>query len=137
MQVAIIYIGHSKELQEYTKIFSASLSEKRHIPTFINGLLERPRLGFYQNIIFFVESPKFLGKNYLEELSIFLKEVGKINSRYASIFTNKTISSDKYLLKYMKRIENEGLILYQTGIFKDSDEAKKNATAFTPIKAGE
>ena len=47
MQVAIVYIGQNKELSEYSKYFSIKLSEKNHIPTFINGILEKPRMAFF------------------------------------------------------------------------------------------
>jgi len=37
----------------------------------------------------------------------------------------------------MNRVEGEGLILHQTGVIKDLEEAKNIASNFEPIKAGE
>lgn len=137
MQIALVYIGHDDILLEYTKMFSASLSEKGHIPTLVNGILERPTMGFFRYIVFFLESPRLFGRNYLKELNTFFKESSKINSRFCSIFTNKTFLSDKYLLKYMQKVENEGLVLHQSDIITNSEYAKNILNSFTPIKNGD
>ncbi|HOV13852.1 MAG TPA: hypothetical protein PK771_06175 [Spirochaetota bacterium] len=137
MQVAIVYIGQNKELSEYSKYFSIKLSEKNHIPTFINGILEKPRMAFFHYVVFFIESPSFFKPNYIKELSDFFKEVGRINSRYCSLFVNKTFFSNKNLLKYMQKIENEGIVLHQSDVIANLEMAKQIADDFTPIKNGE
>lgn len=137
MQTALIHIGNNKNILEFSKAFSSALFDKGDMVTLVDGILDKPRMGFFQYIIFFIESPSFLGKNYINELMLFFKNAGRINAKYASVFTNKAFSSDKYLLKYIIKIEQEGLILHETKIVKDINEAKSIASLFNPIRPGE
>ncbi|OHD13248.1 MAG: hypothetical protein A2086_16920 [Spirochaetes bacterium GWD1_27_9] len=137
MQIAVVYIGNAPLIVECAKTFVKELSNKRHFVTLINGILEKPRMGQFQYIMFFVQSDNLFEKIYYTKLTTFFNEVGNINAKYASLFTDRKFLGDRSFNLYMKKIESEGLILHETEIFKNTKEIELIAKDFEPIKFGD
>jgi hypothetical protein len=134
MHIALIYIAENKNFIDNAKTFSNELLNKNHIVKFINGKTEKGRLGGNSYLIFFVESEPFFGKIYLEQLTAYLKEAGNITAKYACVFTNKGLMSERKLLKYMKKLEGEGLIIHESKVIYDKNHAVEIARSIEPVK---
>jgi len=136
MNIAIIYIGNDKLLNIARKMFAKELYGKGNIIKEINGILENTRLTGFQYIIFFIESGFFIGKNRLKDLDVFLKNIETMPSKYVSVYTNKKFLSNKYLLKYMSRLEAEGCIIHSSDIIVDEKHSENICRNLSPIKSG-
>ncbi len=137
MNIALINIGYNKLLIESSKIFAKVLYEKGNIVKEINGILDNPRVAGFQYLIFFIDSGKFLGKNYIEELEHFFKNTGIITAKYASIYCQKRVFSDRVLLRYMSKLENQGLIIHDCNVIDSLKKAEELVNKLQPVKANE
>jgi len=137
MNIALINIGNNKLLIESSKIFAKDLYEKGNIVKETNGILDTPRVAGFQYLIFFIDAGKFLGKNYYEELNQFFENVGVITARYASVYTQKRMFSDRVLYRYMAKLESEGLIIHDSGIIDSLKNAEEIVKRLKPVKPNE
>ncbi|HOJ63912.1 MAG TPA: hypothetical protein PLE45_05775 [Spirochaetota bacterium] len=137
MNIALINIGNNKLLIESSKIFAKDLYEKGNIVKETNGILDTPRVTGFQYLIFFIDAGKFLGKNYYEELNQFFENVGVITARYASVYTQKRMFSDRVLYRYMAKLESEGLIIHDSGIIDSLKNAEEIVKRLKPVKPNE
>ncbi len=136
MNIAIIYISNDKLLNSARKIFAKDLYGKGNIIKEINGILENTRLTGFQYIVFFIESGFFIVKNRLKELDAFLKNIETMPSKFVSVYTNKKFLSNKYLLKYMSRLESEGCIIHSSDIIVDEKHSENISRNLHPVKFG-
>lgn len=134
MNIALINIGNNKLLADSSKIFCKDLYERGNIVKEINGILDTPRVAGFQYLIFFIDAGKFFGKNYFEELNNFFENVGVVTARYASVYTQKRLFSDRVLYRYMTKLESEGLIIHDTAIIDSLKSAEDRAKRLNPVK---
>jgi hypothetical protein len=134
MQIGIIYIGEDKNLLEYARIFMKNLNERQYNATLINTNMDTTIISNFLYLIFFIETDHMFSKVYLTKLEKFFKNAGIVRAKFASAFVNKGFSTDKKMLKYMKRIEKEGIILHDTGILFGNDQAENAVKNLEPIK---
>lgn len=134
MQIGLIYIGDDKNLLEYARIFMKNLNERQFMATLVNTNTDHTIITNFLYLIFFVQTDKIFKKDYLIKLENFFRDAGIIRAKYASIFVTKGAFTDRKLLKYMKRIEKEGIILHDSATLFGKDHAEKTANNLEPIK---
>ncbi len=122
MQIAAIHIGENNHIKNFAKEFAKKISNNSNFVTVVDGLLERPMMGGFKYVAFFIDSGKLFSKNYSKELTTFLKEVNIHNASHASLFINDRMFVDKSFLSYMRILEEGGFILHFTEILKDLKE---------------
>ena len=136
MNIAIIYLGKNRVLESSRKIFAKELYNKGNIVKEMNGLLEFTRLTGFQYIIFFIDAGSFLGKNMLGELDQFFKNVGTINTKFVSVYTNKRFMSLNTLTKYMAKIESQGIIIHSSDVIDSIKTSEIIIRNLEPVKPG-
>jgi hypothetical protein len=134
MQIGIIYIGDDKNLLEYARCFMKNLSDRQFQVSMINTNMDSAIISNFLYLILFIETDRMFKKENLAKLEKFFKNAGVVRAKYASLFVNKGLFTDSKMLKYMKIVEKEGIILHDMGILFSKEHAENTAKKLEPIR---
>lgn len=135
MRIGVVYIGDNRALEGYKNDFVQEVAAKGHQVTEFD-LKGEGRIGGMQYLVFFVDSGNLFGKKYTEEISKFFQDKGGFSAHYASIYIQNRPFVNKTFLRYMRKIEETGLIVHNSDLIMNKNHAREIAARFTPIKPG-